>query len=122
MAKDPIEPILKAASKFKDVTQGTSCNQTSFKVGKVAFLFIGPGAKGVGFKAMFKLDESIPQAKKLALKEPNRFQVGKTAWTTVRFTAEKPLPKSIWEKWLKESYKNTLALPLKKKAKKSKKK
>ena len=53
---------------------------------------------------MFKLEHSMSQARKLASKEPDRFEVGSTGWVTTRFTAEKPLPKSIWEKWLQESY------------------
>jgi hypothetical protein len=46
----------------------------------------------------------MSQARKLASKEPDRFEVGSTGWVTTRFTAEKPLPKSIWEKWLHESH------------------
>ena len=101
---DPTEPIREKAASFPEVAEGTSCNQSSFKAGKGAFLFIGLGAKGVGFKAMFKLEHSMSQARKLASKEPDRFEVGSTGWVTTRFTAEKPLPKSIWEKWLQESY------------------
>ena len=101
---DPTEPIREKAAGFPEVEKGTSCNQRSFKAGKGSFLFIGPGAKGVGFKAMFKLERSMSQARKLASKEPGRFEVGSTGWVTTRFTAERPLPKSIWEKWLQESY------------------
>ena len=101
---DPTEPIREKAAAFPEVAKGTSCNQSSFKAGKGSFLFIGPGAKGIGFKAMFKLDRSMSQARKLASQQPDRFEVGSTGWVTTRFTAEKPLPKSIWEKWLKESY------------------
>lgn len=101
---DPTEPIREKAASFPEVAEGTSCNQNSFKAGKKSFLFIGPGAKGVGFTAMFKLEHSMSQAHKLASKEPDRFEVGSTGWVTARFTAEKPLPKSIWEKWLQESY------------------
>ncbi len=103
-SKDPTEPIRKAAAKFAGADAGSSCTQTSFNVDKTAFLYIGPGAKGIGFKAMFKLEKSRAQAAKFAAKEPDRFGVGSTAWVSVRFTAERPLPKSIWEKWLKESY------------------
>ena len=103
-SQDPTESIRKKAAAFPGVAAGTSCNQSSFKAGKVAFLYIGPGAKGQGFKAMFKLEGSRGQAEKLAQKDPDRFEVGSTSWVTTRFTAEKPLAKSIWEKWLKESY------------------
>ena len=102
--KDPTEPIRKLAASLPDAESGTSCNQTSFKVGKSSFLFIGPGAKGIGFKAMFKLERSMADARKLADTAPERFEVGSTGWVTARFSAEKPLPKSTWQKWVKESY------------------
>ena len=101
---DPTEAIRKAAADFPEVAKGTSCNQSSFKTGKGSFLFIGPGPKGVGFKAMFKLKDSLPQAQELADAKPKRFEVGKTGWVTTRFTVEEPLPKEIWERWLAESY------------------
>ena len=101
---DPTEPIREAAAAFPEVAGGTSCNQSSFKAGKGSFLFIGPGAKKIGFKAMFRLERSLDQARKLASQQPDRFEVGSTGWVTTRFTAEKPLPKSIWQKWLRESY------------------
>lgn len=51
-SQDPTEPIREKAASFPEVAKGTSCNQSSFKAGKGSFLFIGPGAKRVGFKAM----------------------------------------------------------------------
>ena len=53
---------------------------------------------------MFKLDQSMSEAKKLADREPDRFEVGTTSWVTARFTAEQPMPRPLWEKWLDESY------------------
>ena len=81
-AKDPTEPIRNKAAAFPDVIEGTSCNQTSFKTGKTAFFYCGPGAKGQGFKAMFKLERSLPQAEKLAAKEPDRFGAGSGGWVS----------------------------------------
>lgn len=101
---DPTAAIRDRAAAFPSVAKGTSCNQSSFKVEKRAFLYIGPGAKGVGFKAMFKLDASIPQANELAEELPHRFEVGSTGWVTTRFTAEEPLPEDLWTAWLDESY------------------
>lgn len=100
-------PIRQQALAFADVSEGQSCNQSSFKVGKGTFLFIGPGPKGQGYKAMFKLNESMPQAVELAEKEPKRFEVGSTGWVTTRFSADAPLPEAIWQAWLKESYQRT---------------
>lgn len=103
-SQDPTSSIRQQALSYSDVTTGISCNQSSYKVGKGSFLFIGPGAKGIGYKAMFKLKDSIPQAIQLADGEPKRFEVGKTGWVTARFTEEEPLSKTIWKKWLLESY------------------
>ena len=103
-AKDPIAAIKKAAAALPDAVEGESCNQSSFKAGKKPFLYVGPGAKGVGFKAMFKLDASLDEARALAADAPERFEVGRNAWVTVRFSAEKPLAKKIWGRWLKESH------------------
>jgi YjbR len=102
--QDPTTPLRKAAAAFPSVTEGTSCNQTSFKAGKQSFLFVGPGPKGIGFKAMFKLKSSRREAEQLAADQPERFEVGSSAWVTTRFSADTPLPIAIWQKWLQESY------------------
>ena len=102
--KDPTLVIREKAASFENVITGTSCNQSSFKTKLGAFLFIGPGAKGVGYKAMFKLRESMDQAQKLADEFPKRIEVGSTGWVTTRFTDEEPLSESLWEAWLQESY------------------
>lgn len=122
MPKDPTIAMRKKAASLSDVTEGTSCNQSSYKIGKGSFFFVGPGTKGEGFKAMFRVEGSLAQAQKLADKEPERFSAGSNGWVTVRFTAEKPIPKTVWEKWLKEAHglraagKKTPAKAAKKKA------
>jgi len=100
--KDPTEPIREKASRYPGVADGSSCTQSSFKTGGKAFLFIG--MQGGRYKAMVKLQESMPEAAKLARKDPDCYEVGSTGWVTARFTAEKPWPRKLWEKWLKESY------------------
>ena len=102
--KDPTEGLKNAAASLPNVVSGTSCNQTSYKAGKKAFLYVGPGAKGIGYKAMFKLEASLAEAKDLASREPKRYEVGTGNWVTVRFSVEDPLPKKIWSRWLKESH------------------
>lgn len=102
--RDPIGALKDAAGEFPDVVEGASCNQTTYKVGGKAFLYVGPGAKGIGFKAMFKLGPSLGEARILASDDPNRFQVGAGDWVTARFTADDPLPKKTWSRWLRESY------------------
>ncbi len=93
-----------AAAALPDVVEGTSCNQSSYKVGKKAFLYVGPGPKGVGYKAMFKLEASMEAAGEMAQSDPERIEVGVGNWVTARFTSEAPLPKKVWGRWLKESY------------------
>ncbi len=101
-ATDPTLPMREKAAAYPGVDEGTSCTQSSFKTGKKAFLFVGE--QGGRFKAMFKLDASRGQAEKLAAAEPRNFQVGSGPWVTARFSAEEPMPKKLWEKWLDESY------------------
>ena len=98
--KDPTEPIRLRASRYAGVDEGAACTQSSFKAGKKAFLFIGE--QGGRYKAMFKLKASLPEAERLAERSPADFQVG--SWVTARFSADKPLPKRLWQKWLDESY------------------
>ena len=117
--KDPTESIRLKASRYPAVDEGTACTQSSFKTGKRAFLFIG--MQGGRYKAMFKLQKSMSEAIKLAEKEPDRFEVGSTAWVTARFTADKPIPKKLWEKWLDESYELSIASGTGKKSTKKKK-
>ncbi len=105
--KDPTEPIRLKASRYPQVDEGTACTQSSFKTGNRAFLFIG--MQGGRYKAMFKLQKSIPEAASLAKKNPDSYQVGSAGWVTARFTADQPMPKPLWEKWLDESYNLCLA-------------
>ena len=59
---------------------------------------------GIGYKAMFKLEASLEEAKRLSKSEPERYEIGVGNWVTTRFSASEPLPKTIWSRWLKESY------------------
>ncbi len=92
------------ASAYPEVDEGAACTQSSFKAGKKSFFFVGE--QGGRFKAMFKLDASMPEARRLAQECPEDFQTqaGSTGWVTARFSAEKPLPKKLWQRWLDESY------------------
>ncbi len=103
-AKDPTKALRKAAGALPEVVEAMSCNQTSYKAGKKAFLYVGPGTKGAGYKAMFKLEASLGEAESLAKSAPERYELGVGNWVTTRFSAEDPLPKKIWSSWLKESH------------------
>ena len=65
--------------------------------------------QGGRYKAMFKLQKSMPEAAKLAKEDPDCWEVGSTSWVTARFTTDRPMPKKIWEKWLDESYQLSFA-------------
>ncbi len=116
--EDPTEPIRLKASLYPGVDEGTACTQSSFKASKKGFLYIG--MQGGRYKAMFKLQDSIPEATKMAENEPNSYEVGSFGWVTARFTSENPIPEELWEKWLDESY--ALTQVTKKKKKPAKKK
>ena len=102
-SKDPTVALKKAAAAFPDVIDGTSCNQTSFKVGKKAFLYVGPGAKGIGYKAMFKLTASIAEAEELA-ERARLLGRWKQRLGDSTLLLRKTASKKIWGRWLKESY------------------
>ncbi len=99
---DPTEAMRLQASQYPGVDEGTACTQSAFRTGKQAFLYVG--MQGGRYKAMFKLDKSRAEASRLAAREPDRFQVGSTSWVTARFSAEQPMPRTLWKKWLDESY------------------
>ncbi|MEM6555447.1 MAG: MmcQ/YjbR family DNA-binding protein [Pseudomonadota bacterium] len=99
---DATDPIRRRASEYPNVDKGTSCTQSSFKTNGKAFLFIG--RQGGRNKAMFKLKASRSDAAVLAHEQPENYQIGSGAWVTARFTDSAPLPPSIWQKWLDESY------------------
>jgi len=102
--KDPLKALKETAAALPNVVEGISCNQSSYKAQGKAFLYVGPGPKGIGYKAMFKLDQSLAEAKELAAGEPKRYKLGSGNWVTTRFSDENPLPKRVWARWLKESY------------------
>lgn len=99
---DPTQAMIELTRSLDGSAEGASCTQTSFKRGKTAFFYVG--TQGGRYKAMFKLDASASDAAQRAKDDPDRFQVGTTAWVTARFTASKPLPSRLWQKWLKERY------------------
>ena len=71
---DPTAAIREMAAEFPEVDEGTACTQSSFKTGGKAFLFAG--MQGGRYKLMFKLDASLAEARALAEKTPQDFQVG----------------------------------------------
>jgi len=78
--------------------KGTSIECTTFKARGKAFLFVG--AKDI----RLKLQASLAEAAKLAMKEPDRYQAGKIGWVTVRLHPGDALPIDFLERWIVESY------------------
>jgi hypothetical protein len=77
--------------------KGTSLERRTFTVSGKAFLFYGaPGAR-------LKLSASLPEARELAAKEPERFQAGAGGWVKVSLEARAP-SKSLLSRWIDESY------------------
>ena len=105
--KDPTEAMRLKASQYSGVDEGTACTQSSFKTNKRGFLYCG--MQGGRFKAMFKLQKSLAEAATLAEQQPENYHVGVGGWVTARFTAQQPMPKRLWEKWLDESYELSVA-------------
>jgi len=99
---DPTEAMRLAASRYPDVDEGTACTQSAFKTNKKAFLYVG--MQGGRYKAMFKLDASLPEARRLAEESPADYQVGTGGWVTARFSAGRPIPQRRWKTWLDESH------------------
>ena len=96
------DAMLAFARDLANVEEGTSCTQTSFKVGGKAFLYLGD--QGGRHKAMMKLDASLEDAIDLSESHPDDYQVGSTKWVTIRFAEGGNVPKRRWSKWIKESY------------------
>jgi hypothetical protein len=97
------EALRKIARKHPDVEEDVACKGTAiessvYRVGKKSFLFVRPQ------DARLKLEGSMPEARKLAAKEPGRFEVGKLGWVCVRAAAGMPLPVDLLGRWIEESY------------------
>lgn len=118
--QDPADLIRLRASAYPGVEEGSACTQSSFKVNKKSFLFIG--LQGGRHKVMLKLKSSMPEAIKLAEQKPDCYGAGSTGWVTARFTSEDPIPQELWERWLDESYQLSVESGRKTSKKRAKKK
>jgi YjbR len=97
------QALRKIALRFPDVEEGVACKGTAlecpvFNIRKKNFLFTGAA------EARLKLRESLPEANKLASREPSRFGAGSSGWVTVRYHADAIPPLDLLERWIGESY------------------
>jgi hypothetical protein len=97
-----IAGLRKVAMKLPDTEEGISCAGTAleraaFRAKKKTFLFLGVK------ELRLKLDDSLGEAKKLAAKEPEIFEVGGGGWVLVRYAGAK-MAKGLLERWIGESH------------------
>jgi hypothetical protein len=101
---DPtLETMRKLARSWPDTSEGVACEGTpierrTIKVKGNAFVFLGAS------DAMFKLKLSLPEAKGLAARAPDRCRVGAIGWVTVAVRDDALTPAAVLRKWLEESY------------------
>jgi hypothetical protein len=76
---------------------GTVIEKRTAKVRGKAFLFLGPS------DAMLKLRELLPEASKLAKKDP-RIRAGAGGWVSVRWAEGAPPPLPLMKRWIRESH------------------
>ncbi len=105
------------ALRYPDVQEGVACEGTSLEKRTVktqgkAFVFIGVG------DAMVKLSESLPEAARLATREPAFLHVGDNGWVTATFSADGSKKLRLLEKWIDESYRAIVSKPPAKKPRK----
>jgi hypothetical protein len=93
----------KLALQYPEAKEGIACAGTSLekrtiKARNKAFLFLGPK------DLMLKLGESLADARKLASREPDRYQAGASGWVKVNLENHPPPPLEVLERWIDESY------------------
>lgn len=103
MTTTPMMAIRALAMKLPDVTEGIACPGTAMerrtvKVATKAFVFLGVG------DALLKLDGELPEAKRMAKAEPERFRAGANGWVKITFDADRPPPLAVLKRWLVESH------------------
>lgn len=96
-----IRHLRDVAMEYPDVDEGDSCVKRVFKVRKKGFLYLGE--KDTEYNVMVKLDESFPDAERLAA-DHERWDAGKFGWVTLRFAPDEDAPREIIEEWIDESY------------------
>ncbi|MEW5850193.1 MAG: hypothetical protein AB2A00_15500 [Myxococcota bacterium] len=98
-----LQTLRKIALKLPDTTEGVACEGTAMerrtiKVRDKAFLFLGVT------DALLKLGESLPEARKLAAKEPDRYRAGAGGWVKLMFSESQPPLMDVVGGWIAESH------------------
>ena len=103
---DGFETISAIATRLAGVTRSIACKgtpleSTTFTRGGKAFLF--HTRKGEMHVLRLKLQKSVDEAKSLAAKETDRYDLGANGWAKVTFF-DTTIPTKVLEKWIAESY------------------
>jgi hypothetical protein len=99
----PLEALRALALGYPEAREGVACKGTSLEKRTVgvrgkAFLFLGAA------DAMVKLRASLPEANRLAAKDPGRCRAGATGWVTVAVREGDPGTPGLLARWTDESY------------------
>jgi hypothetical protein len=99
----PVQALRDIAKRYPEVQEGIACEGTSLekitvKARNKAFLFLGVA------DVMLKLRESLPEAMKLAARDPNRYRAGASGWVTIKLGTSPPSLLDLLRKWIDESY------------------
>jgi hypothetical protein len=99
----PMKALRRAALRHPDTHEGVSCEGTSLekrtvKAHNKAFVFLGVA------DVMVKLRESLPEAKRLARKEPDRYRAGAHGWVKASLAEDEEPLLSLLVRWIDESY------------------
>lgn len=95
--------LRRAALRHPDTHEGVSCEGTSLekrtvKARRKAFVFLG------ATDVMVKLRESLPEARRMAKREPDRYRAGAHGWVKASFGEDELPPLALLERWIDESY------------------
>lgn len=98
----PFTALLVAGRKLPGVEEGVACAGTklesrTLKVRGKAFAFFKPAS------LMFKLGESLAEARALAAESPEQWRAGAGGWVEVKATGAR-LPLARLRRWLAESH------------------
>ncbi len=93
------EELRTVAMDFPETSEGTSCVNRAFRVGKKAFFYLGE--KPDHIRLMVKLGPSLDAAEAM---NDERVSVGKHGWTTIRMPNDELLDLEQLTDWVSESY------------------
>jgi hypothetical protein len=98
-----MQAVRKLALRHPETEEGIACEGTpverrTVKARKKAFLFLGAS------DAMLKLRDSLPEATRLARKDPAAYRVGANGWVKALFGTPGGATLELLSRWIDESY------------------